>query len=492
MQIINIFVAIIVALGFWNKSNKERDLATEKATLTKTVILLVLTAAITFFYYKTYQVATFNNEIIVKGVKGSYSTYTQNYEGGSIDNIMSRDKIASFVLINRFSNRRFDFSDPFYDLYKYREKSGFKVDLKLDGSCNSTRKYPSLFSTTDTTLIEHYSFCYDIYFLNNKIPSLFPLFIYDNWTYSGEGQILVDTSVIYDNKRFGNNTKWHLDDFEIRYLSRLATYERQKSISQSTFNEHINSLNFFSAADLSQCIYQFNISSDIPIDSFLVCFDIPIEVTSYYDKMERFDSRCFSVDVQENNDGTVKQFLNYHIKLPTLANLQLIRSLILTTLLTALYSLFFSSLYYYCRKKYIEYLQKKPVSYKKRKKILLVWMPTGKIVVWSIILLSAITLILSILNRPIILDAIYFDDRIMGKLIIIFILIVILSFCYVVYTFFLIRHEDSLKLGKKKKRTMMGSWFRKKRGIGLPKILMRKQKKIYKKRNNKFYKKRIH
>lgn len=469
MQIINIFVAIIVALGFWNKSTKERDLLTEKATLTKTGILLVLTATITFFYWKTYQVATFNNNIIVKGVKGSYDKKdTLNY-------IIPKDRISSFVLINRFSNRRFDNADPFYDLYKDRKKSGFKVNLTLDSNSDFTQKYPTLVPSTDTTLIDAYDFCYDIYLFNNKTPSLFPLFIFNNYTYSypyreGMSTETSETSAIFDSIKLGDDTKWHLDDYEIRYISRLATYKKQKEISQSTFNKHINSLNFFSAADLSQCIYQFNIQSDIPIDSFFVCFDIPVEVTSYYNNENHFDSRCFSIDLQENNDGSVTQFLKYHIKLPTLANLQLIRSLILTTLLTALWSLFLSSFYYYCRKKYIEYLHKKPVKYTKRKKILLVWMPTGRVIVWTIILLSWITLILSMLNRPVVLDAVYFNDVIICILITIFIIIGIVIYCCLVYKFFLNRYKESHYLKKKKKKSRKYYWFKEKQETCLPKL----------------------
>ena len=64
----------------------------------------------------------------------------------------------------------------------------------------------------------------------------------------------------------------------------------------------INTLNFFSAADLSQCNYEIIIRSSIPIDCFNVSFDIPVDVTPNDNRQIRQDSRDFSVDVEEDED----------------------------------------------------------------------------------------------------------------------------------------------------------------------------------------------
>jgi hypothetical protein len=42
MQIIDIFKAVIVALGFWRESRKKQDLKTVKSSFTKTFILFKL------------------------------------------------------------------------------------------------------------------------------------------------------------------------------------------------------------------------------------------------------------------------------------------------------------------------------------------------------------------------------------------------------------------------------------------------------------------
>ena len=84
MQILNIFVAIIIAFGFWRKNNKEYDMKTAHASFSKTFILFILSVALTFFYYKTYQVATFKNYLYVEGIKGSFYKIT-GYDTGEWD-----------------------------------------------------------------------------------------------------------------------------------------------------------------------------------------------------------------------------------------------------------------------------------------------------------------------------------------------------------------------------------------------------------------------
>jgi hypothetical protein len=59
-----------------------------------------------------------------------------------------------------------------------------------------------------------------------------------------------------------------------------------------------------------------------------------------------------------NKDIVKNGSYRFHIKLPTLANLQLIRSLILTTLLTAFSSMFILNLFYWLRKKALNFKEK--------------------------------------------------------------------------------------------------------------------------------------
>ena len=79
-------------------------------------------------------------------------------------------------------------------------------------------------------------------------------------------------------------------------------------------------------------------------------FDTPIEVTSFPGSYESTMTSIFTRDPELlANDANGGTFM-YHVKFPTMANLQLVRSLILTTILTAVVALLFSNLYYCARR----------------------------------------------------------------------------------------------------------------------------------------------
>ena len=116
------------------------------------------------------------------------------------------------------------------------------------------------------------------------------------------------------------------------------------------YNNLTNKLNIFTAADISQYTYMLTLHSDCPVNSLYIEYDIPIEVAN-----NNFD-HCFvgtrgilldSVYLKSMRENPTHVF---HVKFPYYANLQLIRSLVLTTLLTALFSLFCRNLYFSIRK----------------------------------------------------------------------------------------------------------------------------------------------
>lgn len=405
MQILNILVAIIVALGFWRKSGDEINRKTAKASFTKTFILLLLVIGCTFFYYKTYQVATFYNYIDVNCQKGAFDTqiekYTYEGESYEIKNLVSRDRISSLSILSRFSDEDFLFLDPKRDLYEGRIQSGIRVKLELDNRQDSTMELSSSDDPHCPSNIGELAFCYDVSLMTNTIPSLFPMSVYEESMNKGYFMDKQDTTMFTSfAKRLPKRKDTIWGDIDKLYCLRLASNQKEPFVEEKAFCGHINTLNFFSAADLSQCNYLFIVRSRIPIDEFNVCFDIPIEVSSAEINHNILDSRDFSIELEEDEFGIVDKFALYHVKFPTLANLQLIRSLILTTFLTALYSLFFTNFYFYCRMRQRNYLRKHHIDYKKRKRIILLWIPVGKIIVWSIIVLMTCVLILSMLNTP--------------------------------------------------------------------------------------------
>lgn len=429
MFIINIFIASIVALGFWKISSKDEYLQIANATLTKTVIFFVLTVALTFFYIKTYQVATFNNSITVRSFKGAFDIeriINDQYKD-TLNNYIPHDKISKIQIFNIFSNKRLDLFDPLRGVCPENKAGGIRVVMDLDNTRDSTIIVSNSNFNGPSNLTE-LRCCYDFSLMMNSIPSLFPFSAYEE---SLNNDFFTTEKDSMNIESFSKNISREDDvfgvDYDKMYGVRLSTKERKRSIEQSVFSERFNYLNFFSAADLSQCQFMFSIRTEIPIDQLSVYFDIPIEVTSGNIIQDEFDSRSFSVKLNKHEDWKRYQFAFYHIKFPTLSNLQLIRSLILTTLLTILYSLLFSNLYYYGRKEYKRYIKKHSVEYKKKKEILLLWIPAGKIIVWTIIILMVYLLLLSIFNNPIVFDAKYIIPI---KLLFFFILIL---YCILVY-----------------------------------------------------------
>ena len=411
MLILNIIIALIVAIGFWRSSTKEIERKTSNATLTKTIIFLLLTIATIVFYYKSYQVATFRNYILVQAYKGVYESISdssahntpapqQLYE--------SKDTVKGIFILNRFSNKHINNLDPIKSVFIDFQESGFRSFCSFSNPKNHpTRLYPGADTLERFINDENIKHLYDISLYSNSIPSIFPFKTYEKKFSSGtvedstnSGSIAYESGKLFLN--YENLVNGH--DFDKTLLSRIITYYDNDSsdfiyLNSNNCTNGINTLNFFSAADLSQCIFEVIIRSDIPLEYLGVVFDIPIEINSLDIKRDGVTTRSFNINDFRNNNGKIDDLKYYHIKLPTLANLQLIRSLILTTVLTALLSLLFTNLYFYCRKKYKRYFQKYKLPFSTKKNIVLLWIPVGKIIVWSLIIAFSYLLLRTILNK---------------------------------------------------------------------------------------------
>ena len=129
----------------------------------------------------------------------------------------------------------------------------------------------------------------------------------------------------------------------------------------------INKMNFLTAADVSQFTYVLGVISKMPVKNIHVITDIPIEMCPI-DEWVKPNTFGFDMEDGVSNDLN-KSLTAVHIKLPTLANLQLIRSLILTTLITALVSLFAVNLYYCLRRSAKGYRKKHAMSISKLRHI---------------------------------------------------------------------------------------------------------------------------
>ena len=389
---INTFIAAIVALFFWGKSSKDLDEKTQLASWVRTCVYGVLTFLVLVFYIKTYQVATVFNTIQVQGVKE-----TVNAEG------QVADSIATINLVNKFSSNiteNFNFNkmnDSDADEIKRISETGglfmalnfpcgptYKVRKnpqieKIEKEIKATSGYAPEISFGDYSL-DAYSHAYNVIYITSSIPSLipfFPTFKSENKKGLGEsgiyqeikmsdcdsyGEGLISTAKINDVD--GNSHEIANNDFLREMYVWDAVYcDTITNLTDYHYKFHFTNncsqrMNFFTAADISQYTCDINLESDCYINRMKIMYDLPIEINQQ-DSSMIITSYSFVLKGDFLNKDIANQgCYRFHVKFPTLANLQLIRSLILTTLLTALVSLFLCNLFYLFRKYIIRFKDK--------------------------------------------------------------------------------------------------------------------------------------
>lgn len=452
MYLINIIVALIVAIGFWKTSSKDVKRKIAHASRTKFAIFFVLTVATIFFYVKSYQVATFRNYISIKCYKGSYDFIENRFKHDS-----PRDTVKEFTIVSRFSNDEISYNDPLTQYIKNDFKSGYYCNFSFE---NSPEGKPRLYTNADSlknykkfddiiSILEmlekdsNITHLYDIEFYANTIPSIFPFSLYEE-EYKEEGNIKdingnQKLSYFNSNSRLSYEELVRGKDYDVMFVSRFATYFKKEDPNPSYIQtvkttKTINTLNFFSAADLSQCNYEIIINSDIPVESLRLLFDIPIEVSALGIERDKVTSRSFTIGNLNVSHGKTKDFRHFHINFPTLSNFQLIRSLILTTMLTALIPLTLANMYYCLRKRRNQFLKIHSIPFAKKRKMRLLWIPVGKFVIWSMIAAVGYLLYLSITNNyySVSLQDVHLINRITLLIVISYISIIVLA-SYLLY-----------------------------------------------------------
>ena len=392
---INTFIAAIVALFFWGKSTKDIEEKTQLASKMRTCVYGVLAFLVLVFYIKTYQVATVFHTIQVIGLKESVNANGELAD--SIETINLDNKFSSNITENFILNK---VDDPDADeLKRISETSGLFMAINLhSGPAYKSRKSPKIEKTENEirmingyvpeatfgkyTLSDYYSYnhAYLFCYITSSIPSMIPFFptkkvekkeelgnlggyqeiIMGDCDSYGEG--LVSSTRVNDVD--GNTHEVFNNDFlHERYVGTAVFCDTITNLEAYHYKFHfvknfMQSMNFFTAADISQYTCDINLETDCHIKRMRISYDLPIEINPH-DSCMRVSSYSFIL----NGDFLNKQIANqssyrFHVKFPTLANLQLIRSLILTTLLTALVSLFFCNLFYLSRKWFISFKDK--------------------------------------------------------------------------------------------------------------------------------------
>ena len=107
----------------------------------------------------------------------------------------------------------------------------------------------------------------------------------------------------------------------------------------------VNYIDYFTASDISQRIFRVSFFSDIPLKSLHITFDEPIYISELYPNPDMVTMNQILYTDRKKLDYLRTRSLTFHAKLPTFENKQLLRSLVLTTILTAVFSLFCTNLY---------------------------------------------------------------------------------------------------------------------------------------------------
>lgn len=396
------FLGSIIAILFLGKATKDVEEKTENASWVRTTIYAVLAFVVCVFYVKTNQVATIYTMVNVTGFRESRDTLGNIADTLSLIEINNTfnspiiDGNKATAIKNEALGNRFN-------------KGGVHCKLNMQNLSpyKIVTNYHNLDSLGFNILSENHGHHYKIDIINTTIPELLPIYPSYSFEVHKEGNkmnlsmILKDLhSVEFDhmnvieNKIDGENRSVTTDvnPFTVGSCYSMIALDSVRIDEESeplTFlnsyasGSTINTLNFFTAADISQYTHALQILSTCPVRNVNFIYDIPIEI-SQYDSCMTVGTMGFGFRGDFVNNNMRNTTTLHHVKLPTLANLQLIRSLILTTLATALLALFFTNLYYYVRKRILKYMKEKQIAVNEN--------GLKKFRIWSIILLFVLIL----------------------------------------------------------------------------------------------------
>lgn len=129
-----------------------------------------------------------------------------------------------------------------------------------------------------------------------------------------------------------------------------------------------NYVDYFTSSDMSQRVFSVSFFSEIPLCNLSITFDEPINISNIYPMPDTLSMNQIIYTDRKKLDYLRTRALTFHAKLPTYENKQLLRSLILTTILTAVFSLFCTNLYLCGRSILRKILKNRTVSDEEREK----------------------------------------------------------------------------------------------------------------------------
>ena len=397
---LNNFISALITIFFSGVASKETEEKTKRASWMRVFIYGVLATIVGAFFYKTYQVATIVNMVEVLNMRTKFDW-----------NGVSNDTIEQIVFYTRFSEDK-TYSNRIYQLQRkrnmmypaYEDYGGVEYDVSAEVASPSdiswNKDIPENIKR-DIILPKGTMHAHGINFYTTNVPRLIPFApdVHTGWSGfvpAGNSKYCLERHRATSLKYLSNAYVKFAGDEYIKEDDKLITLQEalgdgicinqtlcnigiDERIDESFFKNNrfyyygslggsmINKMNFLTAADVSQFTYVLGVISKMPVKNIHVITDIPIEMCPI-DEWVKPNTFGFDMEDGVSNDLN-KSLTAVHIKLPTLANLQLIRSLILTTLITALVSLFAVNLYYCLRRSAKGYRKKHAMSISKLRHI---------------------------------------------------------------------------------------------------------------------------
>ena len=382
---LNNFISALITIFFSGVASKETEEKTKRASWMRVFIYGVLATIVGAFFYKTYQVATIVNMVEVLNLRTKFD-----------GNGLSNDTIEQVVFFTRFSedktysNRIVQLERKRYLKYPANEDYGGVVysvstEVVSPSDISWNKEIPEIIKR-DIKLPEGTMHAHGIHFFTTNVPKLIPIApdVHSAWTdfvpsddskyylerhrassfnylpkayvkFTADEYLMKDDKLITLQEALGDGICLGQTMCEIGIDERFVKNNRF-CFYGALGGSMINKMNFLTAADVSQFTYVVGVNSQLPVKNIQVITDIPIELSAT-DKWIK--PGPFGFDMEDSVSNVLNKCLTpVHIKLPTLANLQLIRSLILTTLITALVSLFAVNLYYCIRRSAMRYRKK--------------------------------------------------------------------------------------------------------------------------------------
>ena len=339
MIIINTFLSALISIFFLGKSTKEVQEKTRNASWFRTFVYLFLTIIFCIFFYKSYQVKTIINRIDISALRGAEDSL-----GNPIDTIQHIKIVNAFNTLGSYENQLFD-------VEKANTKSEMigGAEIKLNLSDYSEGKIKNSGGLTDS--------------LKNRIAAQ-----------TGK-KIDANTGSIYRCEFFSTNIpslihvypSIRLDEPKVQYPSYGATIENKGNVVGLNLNGRIG----ISKSNPSKGYYVDGLSyqktsifydeKSVRENFDAIYIHMPhqlvnsIEVSNQAEGLVLHANAFSVVDAELLNKEIGSRPMMFLVKLPSMANLQQIRSLLLTAIITALFSLFCTNLFYRVRKWAIQY-----------------------------------------------------------------------------------------------------------------------------------------